>query len=141
MQDYLVDSNILLYLLVESHSLHEKTRERFEQLGVDNSRFWLAYSTFFEFWAGLSKGKKIPPAQQELIDYKNRIELAFTFLDDGTIVKTKVDYLVHKYYIQGMQIYDARLAATLLTYGLDGILTNNVKHFKVFEPEIKILAL
>ncbi len=61
------------------------------------------------------------------------IERSFAFLPDNETIYREWRRIVQKYAVRGIQVHDARLAATMYAHGITNILTFNVSDFSRFE--------
>jgi predicted nucleic acid-binding protein len=60
------------------------------------------------------------------------LEKHFQLLPDGLATHQEWRQLVVAHSIMGLQVYDARLVASMAVYGIDHLLTFNVRDFKRF---------
>ena len=61
------------------------------------------------------------------------IERDFEFLPDSQEVHNRWRSLLVAHSIQGVQVHDARLVASMYVHGVEQLLTINVKDFRRFE--------
>lgn len=142
MRSIFLDTNILVYLSNITHPFHAVARQRYGQLvTAEQTRFVLAYNSLREYWAAISKGRRVPLSPA---DYQRELALLttlYTLLDDGAVTFPAFQRLTSTYPIQGAQIYDCHIVATMLTHGIASVLTHNVRDFAIFSPEITIIPL
>ena len=78
---------------------------------------------------------------QQVARHVSRIDALFHFLPDVPQIYEEWKRLVRAQSVSGLQVHDARLAATMRVYGVVSILTFNVGDFtrfpgiNVFHPE------
>jgi predicted nucleic acid-binding protein len=94
-----------------------------------------------EFWSVCtrpvaSNGLGLLPRQAAR--HVSRIDALFHFLPDVPQIYEEWKRLVRAQSVSGLQVYDARLAATMKVYGVVSILTFNVGDFRRF-PGIDVL--
>ena len=63
------------------------------------------------------------------------------FVDTNRLVSEKLGELVQRFSVKGRQVHDANIAATMLTHGLQDLLTHNVVDFARFSPLITVHPL
>jgi len=70
-----------------------------------------------------------------------RLPVGFQVLEDTRFVSEKLGDLVQRFAVKGRQVHDANIAATLLTNGLQHLLTHNGRDFGRFSPFIIVHPL
>lgn len=141
---YLIDSNQLLYSVNPASPFHAATAEAIRLLIVGQHPSFVVPQTLTEFWRGATRGTDAQPAglgmTPEATDAAvNRFLSTFGFLPDTPAVfeEWRRIALIHK--VRSAQVHDARLVAVMWVYGIDRILTNNVKDFKRY-PRIQAVT-
>src|ERR1019366_4055822 len=132
----LLDSNVLLRISKSddpqhaaiSHALHALVGQ-----GV-----WLCYTsqTLGEFWNASTRpldknGFSLSVAETDRL--ARVIERDFEFLPDRGEVHDRWRSLLVAHNIQGVQVHDARLAASMYVHGVGQLLTINVRDFRRFD--------
>jgi predicted nucleic acid-binding protein len=132
---YLADSNILLRLVKRDDPEYPLVRGAVDALLDQGIELAYTLQNMTEFWNastrprgrngfGLSIEKTQTNAQE--------IERSFTYLPDTEAVYRQWRRLVVAHRISGVQVHDARLAATMYAYGMTHILTINTSDFARF---------
>jgi predicted nucleic acid-binding protein len=132
----LVDTNILLRVARRSDPQHKLVDTALAQLGGQGATFSLyTHQNIAEFWNVMTRpvvrngfGLTVTEAEREV----RVIEAGMTFMPDSEAVYREWRRIVVQYGISGVQVHDARLAASMYVHGLKHILTLNVTDFSRF---------
>jgi hypothetical protein len=68
-------------------------------------------------------------------------QATFQIADDTAAVTEQLLALLRKFATGGKQVHDANIVATMLVYGLDRLLTQNVDDMRRFQPLIQVLSI
>ncbi len=68
----------------------------------------------------------------EANEQANEMERIFLLLEETSLVYAEWRALMERYEVYGRQVYDARLAAVMLSHGVTHIVTSNAAHFRRF---------
>ena len=132
----LLDSNILLRIsksddpqyFAIGHALHVLVRQ--------GMRLCYTSQTLGEFWNASTRpldkngfGLSVPETDRLALV----IERGFEFLPDSRGVHDRWRSLLTEHEIQGVQVHDARLAASMYVHGVGQLLTINIRDFRRFE--------
>lgn len=131
----LLDSNILLRISKSDDLQHAVVRGALHTLVEQGIRLCYTSQTLGEFWNastrprdrngfGLSVGETDRLARV--------IERDFEFLPDSREVHDCWRSLLVRHNVQGVQVHDARLAASMYVHGVGRLLTLNVRDFRRF---------
>ncbi len=132
----LLDSNILLRISKNDDPHHEAIGHALRILVRQGTRLCYTSQTLGEFWNastrpldkngfGLSLG--------EVDRLAHVIERDFEFLPDSREVHDRWRSLLVTNNIQGVQVHDARLAASMYVHGIEYLLTMNIRDFRRFD--------
>jgi len=131
----LVDTNILLRVARRSDSQHKLVDTALTRLGGQGTTFHFTHQNIAEFWNVMTRpvvrngfGLTVTEAEREV----RVIEAGMTFLPDSEAVYREWRRIVVQYGILGVQVHDARLAASMYVHGVNHILTLNVTDFSRF---------
>ncbi|MDJ0675565.1 MAG: PIN domain-containing protein [Calothrix sp. MO_167.B42] len=132
---YLVDTNILLRTIQETHPMHESSVQAVKSLLVQEETLCIIPQNLIEFWVVATRpvevnglGLSVADALQELEQMKN----FFVLLPDTASIFTAWETLIRKYKIIGKPSHDARLVAAMIAHNLTYLLTFNINDFKRF---------
>ena len=113
---YLLDTNILLRLIELTHKHHKETSEALRKLRQQNCTFYILLQNISEFWNVCTRpkdknglGLSITETDLQL----KRFERFFKFLPDTTEVYENWRELVVNHSVSGVQVHDAKIAATM----------------------------
>jgi predicted nucleic acid-binding protein len=138
----LLDTNILLRWLGPENPDHILLVAILERLLAEQKELCYTSQNLGEFWNTLTRpiernGFGLSPA---LADRRaHSIETRLTLLPDLPSIHTVWRQLLVKCEISGVQVHDARLAASMYVHGVKHILTFNARDFSRFDG-IKAIA-
>ena len=135
---YLVDTNVLLRLSHTTDPDYPIARSSVDKLWANNNELKATSQNFAEFWTASTRatdkngyGLTTSEANQLL----KAAEQVFPLLPDSDAIYQEWRRLVVDYSVSGLQAFDARLVATMLSHNVSHILTFNTKHFMDYKPE------
>src|SRR5271169_3292838 len=137
----LLDSNILLRM--SQHADPHYLAIRFALITFRNQGTRLCYTsqTLGEFWNASTRpldknGFGLSVAETDRL--ARVIERDFDFLPDSREVHDRWRFLLVAHNIQGVQVHDTRLAASMYVHGVVQLLTINVRDFLRFD-DLRVL--
>jgi predicted nucleic acid-binding protein len=106
-----------------------------EKLASQGTALCYTPQNIAELWNAMTRpvtrnGFGLTPAEAER--QVQAIEAGMTLLPDGAAVYREWRRIVVQYGVQGVQVHDARLAASMYVHGVNHILTLNVADFSRF---------
>ena len=132
----LLDSNILLRISKSNDPQHAAISQALHALVGQGVRLCYTSQTLGEFWNASTRpldkngfGLSIVEADR----IARVIERDFELLPDSREVHDRWRSLLVAHNIQGVQVHDARLAASMYVHGVGRLLTINVRDFRRFE--------
>ncbi len=135
---YLVDTNVLLRFSRLQNPRYQISRDAVHKLEADGHQLQTTLQNFAEFWNVSTRPTerngfgRMPEETDELLQ---DLEKAFSLLPDSDDVYPEWRRLVVKYNVAGVQVHDARLAASMIAHNVAHILTFNVTDFERYKPE------
>lgn len=138
-----VDTNILVYSLIQEMPLHELSRSVIERLIANEVSLWISPQIVRESLAVLTRpnqfSEDISPqtatqAIQELLPIFQLAEVTASATEN-------LLEIVANYDVKGKQIHDANIVATMQSYGLITLLTENPDDFKRYQDRITPFTL
>jgi len=135
---YLVDTNVLLRFSRLQNPRYQISREAVHKLEAAGHQLQTTLQNFAEFWNVSTRPTerngfgRTPVETDELLQ---DLEKAFSLLPDSDDVYREWRRLVVKYKVLGVQVHDARLAASMIVHNVTHILTFNITDFERYEPE------
>jgi predicted nucleic acid-binding protein len=131
----LLDSNILIRWLEPDNSDQVVVEAALDRLMLSDADLCYTSQNLGEFWNAMTRpanrnGYGLSPGEADL--RAREIETWFTLLVDTPAVHIEWRKLLVAYSISGVQVHDARLAATMHVNGVRRILTFNTRDFARF---------
>lgn len=131
----LVDTNILLRITRRSDPQHKLVDTALGRLAAQGTTLYYTHQNIAELWNAMTRpverngfGLSISDAEREV----RAIEGGMVLLSDNEAVYREWRRIAVKYVVSGVQVHDARLAATMYAHGVSHILTLNVADFSRF---------
>ena len=135
---YLVDTNVLLRFSRLENPRYQISRDAVHKLEADGHQLQTTLQNFAEFWNVSTRPTerngfgRTPVETDELLQ---DLEKAFSLLPDSDDVYREWRRLVVKYNVSGVQVHDARLAASMIAHNVTRILTFNLTDFERYADE------
>ena len=130
---YLVDTNILLRLVQQNHSMHADALRALLLLRKQSAELCLVPQNLIEFWAVATRplvnnglGLTVDEATREMW----RLKRLFNLRADAPAIFSAWEKLVAQYQVLGKQTHDARIVAAMQVHQLTHLLTFNTDDFK-----------
>jgi predicted nucleic acid-binding protein len=132
----LLDSNILLRISKSDDPRHAAISHALHALVGQGVRLCYTSQTLGEFWNASTRpldknGFGLSITETDRL--ARVIERDFEFLADSREVHERWRALLVAHNIQGVQVHDARLAASMYVHGVGQLLTINVRDFRRFD--------
>jgi predicted nucleic acid-binding protein len=133
---WLLDTNILLRMSKSDDPHHPAIAEALRSLATQEARLCFTSQTLGEFWNACTRPRErngfgLSTTETDRIAYV--IERDFEFLPDSREVHDRWRRLLVTHEIQGVQVHDAHIAASMYVHGVLQLLTVNVRDFQRFE--------
>jgi predicted nucleic acid-binding protein len=130
------DTNILLRITRRSDPQHKLVDTALSRLAAEGTIFHYTPQNIAELWNAMTRpiarnglGLTVVEADREV----RAIEIGMSLLPDSEAVYREWRRIVVQYGVSGVQVHDARLAASMYVNGVNHILTLNVSDFSRFE--------
>jgi predicted nucleic acid-binding protein len=138
-----LDTNILVYASFPGTALHAAARARLGELETDGAVLWASRQVLREFLAVTTRPGPVlpPPDSAALLKLVRQFEDTFQIADEDAAVTALLLGLMKLRVIQGKQIHDANIVATMRRYGIRSLLTHNMSDFARYAPEVNLLPL
>jgi predicted nucleic acid-binding protein len=132
----LLDSNILLRISKSDDPQHPAIVQALKALVGQGVRLCYTSQTLAEFWNASTRpldknGFGLTVAETDRL--ARVIERDFEFLPDSRDVHDRWRSLLVEHDVRGVQVHDARLAASMYVHGVGQILTINVRDFRRYD--------
>lgn len=138
-----VDTNVLIYVSRKRAPKHAAAIESLRLVEQAGRPVWISRQVVREYLAVATRPQPDVPAltpEQAAADAR-RLSHAFFVADENEAVAHHLLDLVHRLGVQGRQIHDANIVATMLANGIRRLLTFNLADFRRFEPLIALEPL
>ncbi|MBZ0299001.1 MAG: type II toxin-antitoxin system VapC family toxin [Anaerolineae bacterium] len=138
-----VDTNVLLRAVNDALPLHGEADEPVRRMRHNGYELWISRQIIREYLSQVTRpGFFIQPMVMEQVDQQVRVmRVLFKIADETEAVTTQLLALLRAFPTGGKQIHDANIVATMLVYGIDTLLTQNVADMKRFASRIQIVPL
>jgi predicted nucleic acid-binding protein len=131
----LVDTNVLLRRLQPNHAHHKAAIESVARLLDAGEALCFTPQNIAEFWNVMTRpvtSNGLGFSTSQTTAEVGKIEAIFTLLPDTPAVYVEWKRLVAKHSVQGVQVHDARLVASMNVHGIGRLLTFNTADFARF---------
>ena len=133
-----LDTNILVYASVDTSPFHTAAYNIISTLEAQNTQLWISRQVMREYLATLIRPTIAIPTS-DLINIVRAFELRYQIAEESPLVTAQLLTFLD----QGISrhVHDTNIVATMLTYGIRRIITNNPKDFAPFSSLIMIVPL
>ncbi|KYC35569.1 twitching motility protein PilT [Scytonema hofmannii PCC 7110] len=132
---YLVDTNVLLRSVQETHPMHKTAVHAVKRLLEQGEELCVIPQNLIEFWVVATRpttvnglGLSITSVLHELAQLKS----LFTLKPDESAIFLAWENLVVNYQVLGKPAHDTRLVAAMIVHNLTHLLTFNTNDFSRF---------
>jgi predicted nucleic acid-binding protein len=134
-----VDTNILIFSTVRIPPRHLLASEKRYALYGRDEPLWISRQVLREYLATATRlqSRALPEAVADV----RRFESVFRVAENGPTVTTQLPKIPEDIPAGGRQIHDANIVATMLTYGIRELLTDNVADFVRYSSLVEIIPL
>lgn len=135
---HLLDTNLLVRLIDRSAVQHAVARRTIHRLRRAGHPIHTLPQNIAEFWNVITRPKNYnglgqsPVLAERMLNF---IERNLTVLPDDAQAYAFWRRLVLTYAVQGKQVHDARIVATMLAHGVMHLVTFNIADFARYSPE------
>jgi len=138
-----VDTNVLVFASFPGAPLHAAARARLTELDANGAVLWTSRQVLREFLSVTTRPGIVvpPPTSAALSQSVCQFEGAFQIADEDAGVTAHLLDLLRSRTIQGKQVHDANIVATMRRYGIQWLLTHNTSDFTRYAPDISVLPL
>jgi predicted nucleic acid-binding protein len=138
-----LDTNILVYSSFPGAPFYDAARARLRELESAGVLFWTSRQVLREFLASTTRPGVVvpPPTLEALTQAVRQFETEFEIGDEDAAVTAILLDLLKSRTVQGKQIHDANIVATMRRYSIPWLLTHNTADFTRYVPDIVVLSL
>jgi predicted nucleic acid-binding protein len=131
----LLDTNLLGRLTDSADPQCSTARQAIHVLLARGERLIIIPQNLYEFWAVATRTAKqngLGMSAEQASQWIRFFQRRFILLPDQESLPSVWHNLVRAHNIKGFHAHDARLVAAMQTYGIQRMLTFNIKHFTPF---------
>lgn len=134
----MVDTNILVYITVESNPWYQKSRQCLDRLFNEGYELCITSQIIREYLVILTRGNIFEQkfTLDETLSELNALLSVFTLLEETKETFSYLYNLIQRYQIQGKAIHDVNIVAVMITYNIKRLVTYNIGDFKRFNEII-----
>ena len=142
MSKKLIDTNILVYARNTRSWFYDKAKEIRDQANRGEIEGCISPQNLAEYYRVITDPRKIEKplsveeASRDIERYLRAMKIEKLTIDSNTI--SRAAEMARRYQIQGVKTFDLWLIATMLSNGVDTIITANEDDFKNFK-EIRVI--
>ena len=138
-----VDTNVLVYASVEESPLHDQATAKLQHWSEAGAELWISSQVLREFLVNMTRPKafKHQPTLATLVKVIRHFMLSFRIAYEAPRTVDNLLMLTNRFSVQGKQIHDANIVATMMTNGVGNLLTHNVTDFKRYASLITVIPL
>lgn len=138
-----IDTNILIYANALTSPFHQVAVDTIETLVKNGTELWISRQVLREFLMALTRPQTFvnPQPIEVLVARVQWFERQFQIAEDNAQVTSNLLNLLQQVPTGGRQVYDANIVATMLTNGIQYLLTHNVSDFQRFSTFIDVIPL
>ena len=138
-----LDTNILVFASFSGTLFHAAACSRLSELENIGTVLWTSRQVLREFLTVTTRPGTIlpPPSPAVLSQAVRRFEAVFQIADEDAAVTSLLLELLKSRVMQGKQIHDGNIVATMLRNRITWLLTHNVADFSRYAQEISILTI
>src|SRR5438105_13912809 len=139
-----VDTNILVFATDAASPFQSAAETALEEWRKQGTELYVSVQVLREYLAVTTRpapGQTAPPDYTAILGNIACFRSAFHVLEGTRLVSEKLGELVQRFSVKGRQVHDANIVATMVTHGLQDLLTHNVADFARFSPLIAVHPL
>lgn len=138
-----VDTNVLTRATITTAPLHEQASAMLADYYTDGVELWISQQIIREYVANATRPQiySQPIEPRRVLEQVKRFREQFQIAQETIAVLDKLLSFVETIPMGGKQVHDANIVATMLTYGIETLLTHNISDFARFTHYINIVPL
>ncbi len=138
-----LDTNVLLRATIEMMPLYAEAKQLVYEQREQQIELWISRQILREYIAYVTRPQTFmqPLSIGEITERLTSFAATFRIADETASVTTQLLALLKEHPTGGKQVHDANVVATMLAYGIDTLLTTNLKDMNRFANKIKIIPL
>jgi predicted nucleic acid-binding protein len=130
--DYLLDTNVLIYATLQGDPRHKEAARLLAAAGLRGHTVYVSAQNLAEMWGALTGPRTVPPDPPSVAEAKIASIAALPHVvvlpvDKQTV--RRAAEIARRHGLVRQRYYDAQIAAVMLQHGIRRIFTENVKDF------------
>lgn len=137
-----IDTNIFVNSRIPDAPGHEVARERLARALQTGETLRTGRQILREYLSVVTRPQTWSTAitRDEELDDVNRLIASFEILEDGPMVTASLVALLREVRVGGIQVHDANIVATMISYGERRLLTLNASDFRRYGDRIELMG-
>jgi predicted nucleic acid-binding protein len=141
-EDWFVDTNILIYATNAQSPWHQQATAALNDARQGGVNFVISPQILREYLVTATRPAPTPLLRSaEALENVEIYQKEFRVVADSPEVSASLVALVKRYGVLGKQVHDTNIVATMLTHGVNRLLTHNVADFVRFSQEITVIPM
>jgi predicted nucleic acid-binding protein len=138
-----VDTNILLRAILTQINQHAEVDAMVKRLIREGAELWISGQVIREFIVQVTHPRTLvePLTMPQVVREIDTMKRLFQIADENAAVRARLLELLLEHPTQGKQVHDANIVATMMAYGIDTLLTLNVRDLQRFENRVKLISI
>jgi predicted nucleic acid-binding protein len=138
-----LDTHVLLRATIERMPFYPEAKQLLFEQQEKQIELWISRQILREYIAYVTRPQTFmqPLTIEEITKRLTSFAATFRIADETASVTTQLLMLLKEHSTGGKQVHDANVVATMLAYGIDTLLTTNLKDMNRFANKIKIILL
>lgn len=138
-----IDTNILVYATIVGAPFHNQARQALQTSWDNEDTLWISRQILREYAMVVTRPQtfmqplKSEVAIQQLQSFMTQFQIA----DDNAGVTTQWLNLIKTIGVNGKQVHDANIVATILAYNISHLLTHNMADFNRYGGLVNLIPL
>ncbi|MBI2927002.1 MAG: PIN domain-containing protein [Verrucomicrobia bacterium] len=139
-----VDTNILVYATDADSPWHSAAENELEAWRRQGTEMHISVQVLREYLAVTTRqaaGQPPPPDFNAILENLGVFRTSFQVSEDTRAVSVQLGELMRQFSVQGRQVHDAKIVATMQVQGLSDLLTHNTGDFTRYSALITVHPL
>ena len=137
-----VDTNVLVYADQARSSFHRPARAALRRLEQEGAELWLSRQVLREYLVVVTRpgpSGEAPLSRDAAAEAVEAFARVYRVAEDGPLAMEALLRLMREIAVDGRQVHDANIVATMLAHGIERLLTFNTGDFQRYRGRIAVL--
>lgn len=136
---WFVDTNLLVYITHHKSPFRMPSLARLREALEEGVVLAVSTQVLREYLAAVGRPGEL--GLETALENVRIFRRSLVVLEDSLEVSERLAKLLEEHPVFGYRVHDANIVATMLTAGIEKLLTNNPKHFQDFSNIIEVVPL